>query len=67
MSIINEDWQWSQIIFISQSFIVDFHETDSQLICFIVDVFQFLQGLCAFFAFRFVCKSEIVIKMALYR
>lgn len=54
VTIVNESWQFTQVVLIGERFIVNLHETDAELISFVVDVFQLLQCFRAFATLRLV-------------
>lgn len=54
MSVVYQGRQISQIVFLSQGFVVDLDKANAQLVSFVIDVFQLLQGFGTFPALWFI-------------
>lgn len=50
MPVVHQSWQLAKTVLFGQLLVVDLHETDSELVSFVVDVLQLLKGLRALFA-----------------
>lgn len=55
MAVVHQLRQCSQVVLFGEIFVVDLHEPNVQLVGFVVDVLQLLQGLDAFLALGLVC------------
>lgn len=55
MAVVHQLRQRSKVVLLGEIFVVNLHETNVQLVGFVVDVLQLLQGLDAFLALGLVC------------
>lgn len=55
MSVVDQNRKLSEIVLLGESFVCNLDESDTQLIGLVIDVLQFLKGLCALLTVRFVC------------
>lgn len=58
VAVVDQSRQFSQVVFISQLLVMNFHETNSKLIGLVIDVFELLKGLGAFTALGLVCWEK---------
>lgn len=60
VTIVNESWQFAQVVFVGEQFVMDLYEANTKLIGLIIDIFQLLQCFRAFATFRLVwCDDEV--------
>lgn len=54
MPIVHQSWQVSKTVLLGELLVVDLHETDAELVRFVVDVLQLLESLRTLLTFWFI-------------
>jgi len=56
VAVVDQGWQIAEVVLVGQGLVVNFHKPNAQLIGFVVDILQLLQGLGALAALLFVWR-----------